>query len=191
MHVTRAAPSSEPVALADAKAFLNVRASDTRHDDQITRLITAARRECEKRARKAIPEQNVTIELDANEATGTLWLVPPPVISITSFKFYDASESDWSGAIDASNYLLVSPSTGRVIEQNDGWQSLAERDDLAFQVVYKAGWAIASIPTNVIQAVYLALGEMFEKRMPVQGEASRDIDRLLNGIRSLRQTPIR
>ncbi len=102
-----APPATEPVSLADAKAYLKV---DTTDDDAlITRLISAARARAEWHTGRAFVTQNWTLWLDGWPDSGVIEIPLPPLQSVTSLTTW--APDDTATVMDASLYQVDTASS--------------------------------------------------------------------------------
>lgn len=153
-------PASEPVTLAEAKAF--ARYSRASEDAIFTALITAARQACENEIQRALLPQTWQKSLD--EFPDQIELPYPPVVSVTSVKFLDVDGnlqtlSPPSYELDTANepawllpaYGLTWPATRATIN--------------AVTVEYVAGYAnAAAVPEAIKTWIKLMVNHYFENR---------------------------
>ena len=97
--------TSEPVTLAEAKAFLGIDTSVTTHDTKLTAAIAAARKKVELLAGRSLAAKTLKLFLD-EYSDDYLDLPFPPVSSITSVKTYD-SEGTATTYTSGTDYFLV------------------------------------------------------------------------------------
>lgn len=155
------APSTYPVTLAEAKLHCRIDASD--EDTLVTALITAATEMAEQKTGRALMTQTWELTLDAFPTSIELTRVP--VASVTSVKYYDASNvqqtlSDtlYALAQDDFGFARISPVPGAE------WPTTYERDD-AVEVVYAAGYVnAAAVPESIKQWIKLMISTMYDNR---------------------------
>lgn len=172
------APTVEPVTLAEAKLHLRVDVADD--DALITRLISAAREQCEQELDRAVAPQTVQLLLDAFPA-GAILLPKGPVTAITSVQYVDTAGA--TQTIGSSNYALDDAQVDAWLLPAYGYDWPATRDEAnAVRVTYTAGWA--TCPAAVRQWILLAVGTMYASREAdvdrpavAQGFAARLLDR--------------
>lgn len=80
-------PAVEPVTLEEAKKQVELPLSATSHDDQLTRLIKAAREDVERHTRRALITQTWRRSLPAFPS-GRIFIPRPPLRSV-SIEYYD------------------------------------------------------------------------------------------------------
>ena len=154
-------PAVEPVSLAEAKAHLRVDFAD--EDALISALIVAARRMVENFIRCRLITQTVTITVDGF-GTGIgvpLW----PVQSITSVKYDDTDNAEQTMA--ATDYQLVKTCKPPMImtEYQVVWPTArADYGSVRAEVVVGYGDAATNVPQDIIQAIYMLIGDMYEQR---------------------------
>lgn len=163
-------PTVEPVTLAEAKAHLNITGTDD--DTLISGLIKAAREHAEIYTNQAFVSQTWLHVMDDFPAW-EMRLSHPPLISVTSIKYYDADNVQQTLA-EGTDYTLDTYSKpGWVVPGTSGWPTVYSDGINAVEVTYVAGYAdSASSPTdladNVPQSVKLAIllhvGHMYEHR---------------------------
>jgi uncharacterized phiE125 gp8 family phage protein len=161
------APTIEPVKLDEAKKQCELARADTYHDEHLSRLITAARQYVEERTNRALVTQTWDLFLDELPYTDSIWLPKPPLQSVTSLKYYDASgvQQTWSSA----NYIVsTSREPGRIaLAYGISWPSVQARPD-AVVVRFVCGYGTqSSIPERLKAAMLLLVAHWFEHRAEV------------------------
>lgn len=160
---TVAPPAVEPVFLAEAKEHLRV--IDSSEDNLITRLITAARLECELISRRALITQ--TLAAAFMEWPGrSVKLARPPLQSVVSIIYTDSDGN--SGTVSADDYIVDTTSVpGRVwLKANASWPATTLQAGPSIVITYVAGFGDAGsdVPENYRQALLLILGDYYENR---------------------------
>ena len=160
------APTSEPVTVAEAKAHLYIDTSD--HDTYIGTLIEAARNYVEAYTGRALVER--TYRLDLRLWESEVVLQKPPLLSVSSIKYYDVdnSQQTWASAnyevdISAGRILLAADKTiPSSYDRYDAWQvtSVHGYDDASVSPTS----AQNAIPSALRHAMKLMIGDMFETR---------------------------
>jgi uncharacterized phiE125 gp8 family phage protein len=161
------APASEPVTLAEAKAFSRVdptgdAGEDTLNDNLITELIISARRVFEGQTGRALIAQTWSAWLDAPPNSGILQLNKGRIISITGIKAYD--QDGTATTLDSGSYD-VDASNARVgLNGKESWP-IGTRPFKSFEVEYVAGYADASaVPSEAKTAIKQMVSHWFEHR---------------------------
>jgi uncharacterized phiE125 gp8 family phage protein len=150
-------PASEPVTLAEAKAWSRVEIDDD--NDLLTGLIVAARALVEARARITVVNQTRELVLSGDDVpTGSdvVRLPRGPLVSVTSAKYYTGGVlTTWSSA----NYVaalgvpgLIAPAVGQ------SWPTCDDRPDaLAIRYGCGHGAALVNVPADVAALVRVAM----------------------------------
>lgn len=158
------APTTLPVTLTEAKAHCRV--DDDNDNAYIKDLLYVATAKVQTDTARQLINATWTWTLDAFPAI--LYLPYPPVVSVTSLKYYDSagSQQTWASA----NYqtdLLAEP--GR-IQPAYGltWPDVRSQLNVV-EVIYVAGYGAtaASVPWELKQGVLLWLAQMYEFREPI------------------------
>lgn len=157
-----AAPAAEPVSVADAKKQLEVHASDTAHDSQLSDLIIAAREQFEHDTQYACVSQTFEYILDDFPHDDSSIVLPrQPVTSLTSIAYQDGSASKTL----ATSVADLDRQKRRIVLQYDQqWPSIERQND-AVVITFIAGYPSQSaVPRLVRQAVLLQVSKLFEDR---------------------------
>lgn len=171
-YAVTTAPTVEPVTLADAKIHLRTVTGDTSEDTAIiSPIITAAREFCENVTGRALAAQTIK----AYPETWGLWRLPrPPIATITSIKYYDTDNVEYTLAVADYQFDTV-----------DGIVSILEipattlRELNPIVIEYTAGYTTGNaIPMAIRQAILLLIGHWYENREAVVVEyvTSMEID---------------
>jgi uncharacterized phiE125 gp8 family phage protein len=143
--------------LADAKAHLAIDAADTHDDDKIKAYVAAATAHVDGPAGwlgRSLGEQT----LEARRCGFPTWLRLPygPVLSVLSVKYDDADGAEQT--LDPSQYVVH----GDVICQaaNVSWPAVASGPE-SVRVQYEAGYADGKVPTPILQAIKLMVGDFY------------------------------
>ncbi len=177
--------TTEALTAAEVKAHARI---DTSADDSlITRLITAARLECEAELQRSIMPVTWFKALEYFPAWG-VELLYPTVTSITHVKYYDGSGNFTT--LDSSSYQLDAYSKPAILAPAPGllWPTTQLDRMNAVQITYVAGWAdAASVPAPVKQWMLIRIAQLYEHREEVAVGAAvalmPHVDRLLDGYR--------
>lgn len=158
-------PAAAVVSLADLKAHLRVD-----HDDEnalITALETAAVALLDGwdgTLGRALLSQ--TWELRADDFGCEIRLPLPPLISVTSVKYYDENNALQTLSADVYQVVGIGSTNPACIVLNDGetWPTVYTRRE-AVQVRYVAGYT--AVPTPIVQAIKLLVGHWYQNRESV------------------------
>lgn len=145
------------LSLDDAKAHLSVDADDTHDDDKIEAYVAAATAHVagvEGWLGRSLGKQ--TLELRSCGFPTWLSLPYGPVLSVLSVKYDDANGDEQT--LDPSAYVvhggIVCPAA------NTSWP--ATRSGLeSVRVQYEAGYVDGKVPTPIIQAIKLMVGDFY------------------------------
>ena len=156
------APASELLTTAEAKDHLRV---DISNDDTlIDAYIESARQLIEETTGRAFVDR--TYRLDLPLFDPEIILPMPPLISISSVKYYDTSNG--LQTLAATEYDVDVPA-GRLLQAYGGvYPATYSRHD-AVQITYVAGVGTTSspagsVPERVKSAARLLVGDMYENR---------------------------
>jgi uncharacterized phiE125 gp8 family phage protein len=157
-------PAEEPITLAQAKEHLRV--SDASQDGKITRAIAAARRDCEAYLGRALVTQAWDLALPRWPCAPRVVLPRPPVQSVTSITYLDASGA--SVVLSAGEYKVRAGTPGVVsLRSGRSWPSLLAEDD-AVVIRFVAGYGAASaVPESLVEGMLLRVGTLYEHREDV------------------------
>lgn len=153
-------PVSEPVSLAEAKAF--ARRTTATEDALFTALITAARQVCENEIQRALLPQSWEKTLDV--FPDEIELPYPPVTSVTSLKFNDVDGNPQT--LNPTSYRLDSASEPAWIVPAFGLTWPATHASVnAVTVEYVAGYAnAAAVPEAIKTWIKLMVNHYYENR---------------------------
>jgi hypothetical protein len=176
------APTVEPVALSEVKAFLRV--DTTAEDDVINIMLKGARRLCEECTQRAFITQTWQLTLDAfyscdndlpfsgtvilptnyaNGSGGDIDLSRLPVQSIVSIKTYAADNS--VSTVDPSVYRLDDAGGRIVLNDGQSWPSNL-RQSGAVVITFICGYGDdgTKVPETIILAIIQQTSAMYEDR---------------------------
>ena len=162
-----AAPS-EPIALSEAKLFLKVDTSDD--DALIGTIISSAREYVENFTGYQLLSATYTQYLDKFPNKNTaIELLMNPVSAVTHVKYYDSDNTlqTWN----TSNYDTdLKGKPARITLANDAtFPTVYDRTN-AVEIKFVAGYASTSatgFPKQLLNAMYLIIGHLYENRQDV------------------------
>lgn len=184
MGLTVAAPSTEPITLAETKEHLAVTHTD--HDTRIGNLIVAAREYWEKVLDRAFVNETCVLKLNQFPAD-TIRLPRSPLSSVTSIAYVDANGD--SQTWDAANYVKHTDRQPGEISRayNVGWPTIRDQED-AVTITYVAGYGAneTSVPEEARHLLLLTVADSYDIRGGHSDFAmhrNEAIDRLAFGLR--------
>lgn len=158
-----AGPAAEPVALAEAKAFLRV--DGTAEDSFIGTLITAARLHVEGTTGRALLAQSWRTVCDDWPESRMVKLPVGPIVSLSEIRVYDAE-----GAATILSLAQFQPETKTMPARIHLPTTIAGmpvlRDRAAIEIDYVVGYGndAADVPQDLRQALLMLVGYWFEHR---------------------------
>lgn len=159
-----------PVTVDDAKHQLRLEQSDTSQDSELERLIAAATTSAENLTGRALIEQTWVASFDCFP-DAVIWLPRPPLIEITSIKYFDREGAEQT--LPANQYRELSKAATYArggIEPAfcTSWPVTADGKEVV-TVTYKAGYGAAAsdVPPDIQHAILLTVGSMYEHREDV------------------------
>lgn len=155
-------PAAEPVTLEEVKGQLRIDLDDTSYDDQLDRLITAAREWCEGYQNRAYITQTYELALDCWPHVRKMKLPRPVLQSIESLKYTD---SDGNTVIwPNSNYFADDYSEPGYLVAKTCWPSVCLAPVNGIIVTYVAGYGntAENVPVKIKQAIILLVKHWFE-----------------------------
>jgi len=174
------APTSEPLALDEAKEHLRVDGTD--EDMLISSFIIAAREYCESYLNKSLVTQTRDLWLDSWPCADYLKL-KAPLASITSVKYYDTANVEYT--MTATDYFADTKSTpGRVgLAYCKTWPTTTLRPFNGIVIRYVSGYGDADdIPQLTKNAMLLLVGHLYKNRESTVEQALTEIP---FGVKSL------
>jgi uncharacterized phiE125 gp8 family phage protein len=136
----------------------------TVEDTLLTRLITTARKFCEDFQNRAYITQTWYLWLD--EWPEYIEMPKSPLVSVTSVKYYDTSNTE--ATMTASDYYVDANSEpGRIVlAYGKTWPSTTLRQANGICVEFVCGYGATSsyVPTTFIQAMLLLISHWYENR---------------------------
>ncbi len=176
--------AAQAVTLEAAKQTLRIDESDTALDLAITGLIAAITEEAEHKTNRSFVTQGWRLSLDS--FPDALRLDHPPIVAVTSVRFYDVNNV--LQTLDPADYLVDSVSEPGYVMPAPGraWPATFDRAH-AVIVDYTAGYGStpATVPACVQQYILARLAEQFDStgREYKETAQSRFVDGLLDRVR--------
>lgn len=179
-------PATEPVSLADAKAFVSIDAEIEDFDGQLERFIGAARQQAEVVTGTRFVSQQV--DLFADDWSDLERLPIGPVISVDAIEV--RLTDDTLLAIPAADYVLAGAGLAQRIRSRAGaaWPSGLASDGGAIRVRLTAGYA--AVPRPIRMAVLIMMADLFTHRESIAAgtvskvPSSMQVEYLLANFRS-------
>src|SRR3990167_2799611 len=161
-------PATEPIALADAKAHLQI--DHAAEDDYLEDfLIPAARRYAETLTHRSFITQTWVLRLNGFGG-GPISLPRPPLVSITSVAYTDTAGTSQTWTAGADGYTLESPTGEHAlhasIRPSYGVSAPSTRDVVDSVVItYVAGYGAASaVPVGIKHGVLMLVEDLYRQR---------------------------
>ncbi len=157
------APTREPVTLTEAKAHCHIDGDD--HDEDLTRMIAAARSYCESWTRRQFVRATLRLHLDA--FTPVIRPRCPPLIDVQQIAYTDTDGA--SQTLDAADYQVDTASVpGRIVPAyGTTWPSTRAIPN-AVQIDYRAGYGDPpDVPEDIKHAIRLLVAHWFSNREAV------------------------
>jgi uncharacterized phiE125 gp8 family phage protein len=153
------APTLQPLTLTQCKKQCEIATDDDTHDDQLTDMIDEATDQWQADTDMCLMTQTLRVYLE--NWADPIRLPRRPVKSITSVKYYDASNS--LTTLATSVYSLDTARREIRLAYDQVWPSITNRWD-AIEVTYVAGESDAvNIPATARRALLLLVGYYFGK----------------------------
>jgi len=163
-YTTVTGPAREPLSIEDAKEHLRI----DQHEEDVWLLdaIKATRQRAEGMMGRALVTQTLEVALSGWPAGRVIELPRPPLVSVTSVKYYGEDDTEYTLA--ASNYHADTRTTpGRIVLKGTAqWPATALREVNGVIIRYVAGYGseAADVPAEIRAALKLWLGELYEVR---------------------------
>jgi uncharacterized phiE125 gp8 family phage protein len=159
------APAVEPLALAEAKAFLRVEHGDD--DALIAALIAAARQHVEAATRRALINQTWRLVRDAWPDDGRIAALPAPLRQVTAARVYDAAGA--AHTISPSVFVVDTAAAPGVLAFFPGTLAAPGRARAGIEIDIETGYgaAAANVPEPLRQAIRLLVSHWYENRAVV------------------------
>lgn len=166
--VEATAPATEPVTVAEAKAYsrIDISADDT----VVSNMITMARRELEKIKRRTFVTTTYDYFLDCFPSSDYVPIIfpRPPLVSITSIKYYDTDgvQQTWSSTL----YELdknIQPGRVKPVD-GESWPTTDTNKYGLVEIRYVAGYgAAAAVPQEFKHELFAIVAHWYDVRRPV------------------------
>ena len=166
-YVVKTAAAVDPWTLADFKEYARYSGSD--QDTTMQTILKAATQRVETELRCTLINTTYTAYMDAFPACDTIKLIPSPLSSVSSVKYYDTN--DVLQTLTAATYYEVDAHSkpGRIVLRYlQQWPDTDERVN-AVEIEYVSGFGAAgsSVPSTVMLAIYTLASWWYEQREPV------------------------
>lgn len=156
-----AGPAEEPVALAEAKAFL--RLDDDAEDALVATLIAAARLHIEGTTARAMLAQTWRLVLDAWPAGREVPLPVGPALSLVAVTAYD--DDGEAHALELTQFELETSAPRLLLPPEvAGMPVLQDRHGIEIDYVAGYGESAADVPADLRQALLALVAYWFEQR---------------------------
>lgn len=183
-------PTLKPISVAALKTHLRIDSAD--EDEYLAALIDVATQFVEERAWRALLTQTREIALDAWPCGREVELPFSPIQSVESVKYTTTLGDEVVVALE--NFVLnaVCEPGKLVLRGGAGWPDGELEASAAIRVQYVCGWdEAAKIPPNLVHAVRLMCGHLYENREVVvvgttAAQIPTGIDALIDPFRLLR-----
>ena len=157
-------PAIEPVSEAEARERIRMTSDDTTAEIKV--MIAAARAGVETYLRRRLITQ--TMRLTLNGFAARVVIPIAPVQSISAITYVD--DAGTTQTLASSEYTLVSSGLPNFIVPAylKTWPTTrAHYDTVTIDIVVGYGAASSDVPPDIIQAMYLLLGHIYEAREAV------------------------
>jgi uncharacterized phiE125 gp8 family phage protein len=164
------APASEPVSVDEQKLHSRIDAPD---DNQFLAVAIAASRQwIEQYLGRQLVTATWTMTLDEFPGDGVIELPRPPLVSVSSVKYYDGDRV--LQTFDPASYYVHASGggpeapMGRIeLAEGSAWPTTYDGEG-AIEVAFVAGYgADAAVPAQIRQAIQIHAGELYERREQV------------------------
>lgn len=162
--VQTSAPATEPLTLAQAKAWPELAEAEDHWDDLITALITAAREKVESFCSRQLISATWRLTLDRFPAT-QIWLPRPPLQGITSVTYVDGAGTTQTW--DSDSYDVdTDGEPGRLAPAYGKTWPVPRSEINAVKVTYTAGYGddATDVPEILLLACRMLIEHWFDNR---------------------------
>jgi uncharacterized phiE125 gp8 family phage protein len=180
-------PIAEPISLSEAKDHLRI--VDTADDAEVLRKLCESRQVAEHECGRQFVTATWKMTLDEfpTESRGEVRLYRPPLMSVTSVKYYDVQGV--LRTVSSGDYFVATESEpGRIVPKSGRWPSTQDGRPSAVEIVYVAGYS--AVPDDLKAAIKLILARAWERRGDDDGKAGEQdavppaAQRIIKGYRN-------
>lgn len=175
------APTLEPLTDSEAANQVRVPTEGGYYNEELRRLIKAARLEVERRLNRQLLNATYDFKFDRFPCgyDSRIYIPKAPLSSVTSITYTDADGD--SQTLATSVYkVIASREPGEIaLKSSQAWPTVYDEPDVV-TVRFVAGYGAtaASVPEGIRQAMLLMITDWFENRMG-EGEVSQAVNSLL------------
>jgi uncharacterized phiE125 gp8 family phage protein len=168
------APTTEPITLDEAKAWLKIDGTD--EDTLLTSLITSARIACENYSGLSFITQSRTVKLD--RLYGDVILPYGPVTAITSVVYKDPDDDTDVTFTPANYYVDYQSGLAKIRVNDDGWPD-TNRTLNNVVITYVAGYANAAAVPEIAKT---AIKKRMAKDHSNRGDSNVSADEWMDDL---------
>lgn len=179
---TNAAPTEEPVTLADMKVHLRVTHDDD--DAYIEALIGAARAVCEQKSGLCLITQTIDIVADEWPDDDDQTLPVHPIQSVTWLKYYDSANVQQTLSASVYHVTTYGPAARIALAYGQVWPvHYCRPDAVTLRVVAGYGASGDAVPLAIRQWIMLHAAALYEQREAViDSQSAVQVSPLLDGL---------
>ena len=145
--------TSEPVSVPQAKTQIKIAHSFTGHDDELSRMITAARQATERLTRRAWLNQTWKLTLQRFPDCRFIVLPRPPLVSVTSVAYVDSSNVSQTLVANTDYVVRTNSRPGKIVlAKSKSWPDTEPEEMEAVTITYIAGHGTV-VPSEAKQAI--------------------------------------
>lgn len=163
--VLTTAPVAEPVTVDELKA--HARIDQDSEDGLLAQYLKMARKATETYLWRQLVSATYTLKIDRFPTEDYIDLPLPPLVSVTSVKYYDTSNA--LQTFSSGSYTVdVGTEPGRIyVDRSVGWPSTYDRRN-AVEIVFVAGYGnAAAVPDTIKVSIMQKAAHAFENRETV------------------------
>lgn len=155
-------PAVEPIALAEAKAYLRVEHDDD--DDVIAALIAGARVHVEAQTRRALITQTWMLVRDVWPIDGRILLLPAPLRDLSAARIVKRDGNEQS--INLNLFTIDGAGAPAVLAFAPGTMPISDRPVAGIELDIETGYGDAptDVPEPLRQAIRLLVAHWYENR---------------------------